>query len=168
MSDVFRFSIAPTILSWTSTSFLCMGLPYVGLLGVDFEEKLERKLVYGMKRNGKPLGKTGGKYTPGPLKTTMLAETWAIMSKQLAVAGLGSIGDAKIPGTKGVPLIVKHEEPQDPTGIAIITFEECGVAGVSDSYAEGNEELKVDVSWDLMGIRRNGLTLYSVQKSLGL
>jgi hypothetical protein len=164
MSDLVRLAIGADILSWTSTSVLA-GLPptpYQGFQGIKFEEKRERKIVYGMNKAGMPIGQTGGKYTAGPGSIKMLADTWKTMSLALAITGLGSYGDAKF------PMVVKYEEPLDPTGITIISFDTCTISGVSDDLSEGNDENTVDVSFSCLGITRNGVTLYSRVGQVGL
>ncbi len=165
MTDILRLAVTPEILSWPSTSVKILGSPFKGIQGIKFEEKRERKQVYGMSRDGVPVGQTSGKYTPGPLNLKMLADSFKVLTALLAASNpltLGSYGDVKF------PIVVKYEEPLDPTGITIVTFTTCTVQGVADDLSEGGDENMVDVTLGCMGVTRNGLTLYSRVRGLSL
>ena len=151
MTDILR--INPEIFSWTSTSHKVNGIPFNGITGVDFEEKRTRKLVYGARRDGKPLGLTSGRYEPGAVTITMLRDSWDKLETILTALGLGSYGD--------VPFvyILQYVEPlQLPI---TLTFDRMFIVGVKESMKEGVDELLADVTCQPLSVAKNGKTLWS-------
>lgn len=167
MSDLVR--IGSTLHSWNSQSFKIDGLPYNGVLSVDYEDKRTRKRVYGAKRDGVALGFTSGKSEPGPFVMKMLADSAQVMLNQLAIKGLGSYGDAE----DILISIQVFEPPPSLPGLALapsllIIASGCRVAGVKDSSAEGIDEKVSEVSFDTLRVLRNGLQISSLTRAVPL
>src|SRR5260221_326541 len=93
MTDIIR--VNNTIYSWNSSSFKIDGIPYIGIMSFDYEQKRERSVVYAAKKDGRPLGKTTGKYSVPSCSLKVLKDTWDQLSTQLTLKGLGSFGDAE-------------------------------------------------------------------------
>jgi hypothetical protein len=162
MTDVLR--VNNTVYSWNSTQFLIAGAPYTGILSVSYGQKRERKKVWGARRDGRPLGRTAGKYDPGPVKMTMLADTFDVMTTLLTVLGLGSYGDAEVPiliqiAEPGIPL--PGSPPVLTTAISFAT-----ITDVEDTKQEGTDELVKEVTWDVMQILENGKSLQSIVRAI--
>ncbi len=158
MSDLVR--INTTIYSWESLLFSVDGIPWNGLNAVDTEQKRERKVVYGMKRDGRPLGKTAGKYSVPTCGFKMLVDSYDELTDFLTVKGLGSYGDAEF------TITIQAIEPV--AGIPLILVcENCTIDGEKDSYAEGSDELAVEIEIGCLQMTRNGKRLWSVARSIG-
>jgi hypothetical protein len=145
-----------TILSWQSSQFSIMGVPYEGLLSIDFEQARERKIVKGMRRDGTPLGKTSGTYSVKGLTVRFLPDTYDLITTQLTALGLGSYGDAEF------PIIFQYVEPLKLPQTIIWTG--CTIDGEKDGLAEGIDEAGVDVTIGALTCVRNGKFLYSLQR----
>lgn len=161
MTDIIR--VNSTIFSWNSTSMKIALTPYNGIMSIDYEEKRERKVVYGMKRDGKPLGKTSGKYSVPSVSLKMLRTTWEKLSTDLTVLGLGSIGDAEF------PMLFQAYEPVLTTDLPqTVLFENCTIDGIKHSHAEGTDELTTELEIGCLQLTQNGKRLWSVVRGLGI
>lgn len=160
MSDLVR--IGSTIYSWNSQSFRFDGVPYQDLLSVDLDEKRNRKLVYGARRAGTPLGMTTGKYDPGQLVIGMLADSAQLLLNQLAIKGLGSYGDA----TDVVFSATVFEPAPGAVSPLMLLASGMSVVGVKDSRAEGIDELITEITFQPLAVMRNGLRISSLIRSL--
>lgn len=161
MPDIIRINGTPV--SWNSCSLLIDLVPYTGITAFDYGEKRDRKQVYGMRKDGTPMGKTSGKYSVTAPKITFLRSTFnSQFLPQMTALGLASYGDAEFP----VQLSVS--EP-DIVGIipVTVTLGRCTVGEVSESHAEGIDELVTEVTLDAISLTRNGMRLWSVVRGLG-
>lgn len=158
MTDVIRLN--NTVFSHQSCAWRFDAIPYDGILSFDFEDKRERKIVYGAKRSGRPIGWTAGKYTVPPLKLVMLRDSADRLMTQMTAKGLGSFGDAEFNIT-----LQYIELPAPPV---TISFEPCCITGIKESTAEGIEELTTELEIACLSITRNAKRLWSVVRSLGL
>lgn len=158
MTDIIR--VNNTILSWNSCSFKVDGIPYNGITAFDYEQKRERKLVHGAKRDGRPLGKTSGKYSVPSCSMTMLRDSFDKLTTYLTVKGLGSYGDAEF------ILIVQYIEPLQPPITVLCTG--CTIDGDKDAQQEGIDELLTEVTIGCLEIVKNGKRLASVVRAVPL
>jgi hypothetical protein len=157
MTDIIR--INNTIFSWNSCSFRILGIPFNGILGFDYEQKRERKVVYGMRRDGKPLGKTSGKYSVPSCSLKVLRDTADKITTLLTPLGLGSYGDAEF------PITCQYIEPIIALPITVICTG-CTIDGEKDSNAEGVEELVTEFEIGCLNITKNGKSLASIVRSI--
>lgn len=160
MTDLLR--ISNTILSWNSCSFKFDGVPYNGILGCDYEQKRERKVVHAAKRDGRPLGKTSGKYTVPTCTITMLRDSWDKLSTQLSLLGLGSYGDAEF------TLVIQYIEPGIGQTPITVVCTGCTIDGEKDTNQEGIDELVTELTIGCLEIIKNGKRLASVQRAIPL
>jgi hypothetical protein len=158
MTDIVR--INNTILSWNSCSFKFDGIPYNGITGFDYDQKRERKVVHAAKRDGRPLGKTSGKYTVPTCTLTMLRDSADKLTTYLTAKGLGSYGDAEF------TLIAQYVEPGQPPITVIATA--CTIDGEKDTNQEGVDELVTEFTIGTLEIIKNGKRLASVLRSVPL
>jgi hypothetical protein len=158
MTDILR--VNNTIISWNSFSFKLDGIPYNGIVGFDYEQKRERKVVHAAKRDGRPLGKTSGKYTVPTCTLTVLRDTWDKMSTQLTLKGLGSYGDAEF------SFVAQYIEPLQPPITVIGTG--CTIDGDKDTNQEGIDELLTEVTIGCLQLLKNGKSLASLVRAVPL
>lgn len=158
MTDIIR--VNDTIYSWNSCSFKLEGVPYVGVLGFDYEQTRERKVVYAARRDGTPLGKTSGKYAVPSMTIKVLKDTWDLMSTQLTALGLGSYGDADF-----VWIAQMVELGSLPV---TVVCSGCSITGVKAAHEEGVDELVVELTVTCLSIVENGKALFSLARSLPL
>lgn len=159
MLEVFRVNDA--IHSWNSCRHLIDVEPFSGVVSVDFNESRERKLVYGGRRDGLPLGMTTGKYDPGVVGVKYLSDQWDLVSTYLTEKGLGSIGDATFTHT------IESSEGGDVEVPVIITLATgCRVQKVHQAFEEGIEENLVEVELRVMQLVTNGKVLFSLARNI--
>jgi hypothetical protein len=156
VTDIIR--VNNTILSWNSFSFKIDGIPWVGITSFDYEQKRERKVVHAAKRDGRPLGKTSGKYTVPSCKLTMLRDSYDKLTTILTAKGLGSYGDAEF------TFIAQYIEPLQPPITVIGTG--CTIDGEKEAQAEGVDELVTEVEIGCLALSKNGKSLASLIRAI--
>jgi hypothetical protein len=165
MTDILQTRLNGTPFSNTSCSWLIAGAPYIGITAINYEEKRERALIHGQRKDGTPLGITSGKYSVGAVTMTMLTSTFQRLAEQLTILGLGSYGDAIF------PIIATYSETRaslagEPP--VIVDIQGCRITGIKNPHAEGFEGLMTEVEMMAMTLSRNGLRLWSVINGLGV
>lgn len=156
MDDIVRWN--NMVLSAKSCTFSVAGVPYVGILAVDYEDQLDAELVHGANKDGSPIGYTSGEYSITSFTMQVLKDVWiARMQPQLALmsAAMGA------PGSYGGAVFPFAGQYQEGPLVGIDLINGCRVTKVKDSYAQGAGKLAVDLSLMALTIRRNGLTLYN-------
>ena len=152
MSDTVR--VNNLLLSWKSCIFKLDNDVYIGVQSQDFEQKRDRKIVFAGRRDGRPLGKTGGKYEPQPMKIVVVKDTSTKIKQYLAdKAGAKSYGDAEF--TWQTQYVAPGSDP------VTNVFTGCTLDGVKDGPAEGNDELTEELTISFLDATENGLSLYS-------
>lgn len=162
MDDFVRWN--NRVVSAKSCRYLIAGVPYVGITALDYEEKLEKELVYGADRSGSPIGMTSGKYSVSPFTITMLKDVF--MKKflpQMAILSAANLAPGSY-GAGSFPLVAQYSEPPLTPDQDIISG--CQIVGTKDAYQEGISALVTEISLMAMVLERNGLTLYSKLRSL--
>lgn len=158
MTDLVRINGVP--FSWASSIFKVDGFPYKGILEFNYEQKRERKVVYGARRDGVPLGKTPGKYSVPSMSLKMLKGSADILTTYLTAKGLGSYGDASF------VFIMQCIEP-DPLATPLnVVCESCTIDGKKDSAAEGIDELVTEFEIGCLQLTENAKRLWSVVRGL--
>jgi hypothetical protein len=165
MTDYLR--VNDTLLSWNSCRFIIAVQPYRGIKSLDFSDSLDAPYVYGSRRDGKPIGTTSGKYTPGDIKLVTLRDTADDITTMLTALALTkgglSYGDARFPITVQADEII-------PSGVGVpvqtAMLETCRVIGVHDAHDEGSGELVTEFTLRALSITRNGKSLWSLARSV--
>jgi len=158
VSDIIR--VNNTILSWNSFSFKINGIPWVGIKSFSYEQKRERKVVYGAQRNGKPLGKTAGKYSVASCSLTMLRDSYDKLTTELTALGLGSYGDAEF------TFIAQYIEPVIGSLPITVVGTGCTIDGEKEGNDEGTDELVTEVEIGCLSLLKNGKSLASIVRSV--
>lgn len=158
MSDIFRLNGVPY--SWNSCIFAINGKPFTGILELSYEQKRERKVVYGAKRDGTPLGITSGKYSVASCSLKTLRLTAFEIKAMLTPLGLGSYGDASF------SIALQVVEPSLTAVPITVVISGCVISGVKETQAEGVEELVTEFEITAETVVENGLVLFSRQRAL--
>lgn len=160
MTDLLLRRVNSTVLTWNSCAFKVDLDPFEGILEFDYEQTRERKVVYGMRRDGTPLGKGSGKYSVKNVMLKMLRDSADMLTNYLTVKGLGSYGDAEF------TLICEYVEPGHTPIIVVV--EGCTIDGEKDGNVEGTDELVTEFTIGALSLTKNGKRLWSVQRELTL
>ncbi|HEX8795454.1 MAG TPA: hypothetical protein VF765_31105 [Polyangiaceae bacterium] len=158
MPDIVR--INHTNLSWTSLVFKIDNQPWQGIVSLDYEQKRERKVVYASRQDGRPLGKTSGKYSVPSFTMKMLKDSALALKAYLSIKGLGSYGDAEF------GMQIQATEPVLGVLPITISAETCTIDGDKDGYEEGIDELLTEFTIGCLQLTENGLRLWSVVRGL--
>jgi hypothetical protein len=140
-------------ISWSSAKLTIDGETFYGVTSIGYADSLEVAKAYGMGRHHAPRGRSAGKYSTEPLTMTM----WKSSAQELR-AFLAARSPTGSYGRAVVPIVLQYIEEDDST--ITVEFEECRYVKATASNEEGAEALKEDVEFDVMLIRRNGLTLF--------
>lgn len=159
MPDVIR--VNSIVYSWTSTLFKFDGQPWQGVLSMDYEQKRERKVVYGARQDGQPLGVTSGKYEVPSFSMKMLKDSADNLTDYLSVKGLGSYGDADF------TILVQVVEPVLGAFPITVLASPCWITGKKDAHEEGIDELVTEFEVKTLALVENGKRLWSVVRGLG-
>jgi hypothetical protein len=158
MSDAIR--VNGNLLSWGSLSMKIDGEPYFGFTSIQWAEKRERVLAWGMGRHHAPIGRSAGKYTPDPVK--LVGWNHAIKAARLALAkrGSGSYGDVEF------QIVLQGVEAESDNAFTCV-FDRCVWTGNSNSCEESADPLKEEIEVSTMSITRDDLALYDTRGSAG-
>lgn len=154
MPDIVR--VNDTVYSWNSTLHKIDNAPWTGILEVNWEEKLETKLVYAARRDGTPLGSPSGKYSVDGFTMKMLRDTANAFTDYLCTkTGKRQYGRARF------NYMLQVSEPLP--GLAPITASAgtCRVIGKKNAQAEGIDELVTEFSILCLTMTENGKSLWS-------
>lgn len=148
--------------SWTSSRAIVEGIPVSGIVGVDFEETRERKIVYSNRQDGTPVGWTSGKYEVKSFKLKFLKEYAQTFKQGLALLGAGSFGDAEF--SLGLQCV---EPVIGAIPITLVAFP-CTIVGRRETREEGIDELVEEFDLKVLQLIEGGLPLWSLVRSLSL
>lgn len=96
MDDFLRWN--GNVISAKSCAFSLAGVPYIGIVALDYEDQLDAELVHGANKDGAPIGYTSGEYSVSSFNFSVLKDVWiAKMQNQLAAlsAAAGSPGSLR-------------------------------------------------------------------------
>ncbi len=129
-----------------------------GVMGGGYEDKRERPLIWGSRRDGRPIGKGAGRYVPGGLSIDVEEATGQLIKETLAAesADGASYGD-----TEFVLVIQLYEPDKGVVDTITMTFEGCNTDSAKGDYPNTPDGLKKSFALSYTGADENGLTLYS-------
>jgi hypothetical protein len=140
--------------SWASHVLYIGAHRYYGVTNVSWDEKRERVLVYGMTRAHGPRGKTSGKYTPGPLKMTFVADSALALKQDLAALASDFISA----GNANVPVVLQAFEEGLPP--IYEEFDAASWTSAAKTTEESPDPLKEEIEFTYLRHRSNGITMY--------
>lgn len=153
------------VVSAKSVSFSIAGVPYQGITAMDYAEKMEKELVYDADKSGGPVGMTSGKYGAEAASITMLKDVFVVkFLAQMGILSAANLAPGAWAQALPFPIAVQLFEPPIPPILDLLTG--CEITGAKDSYAEGINASVVVISFQPMGLLRNGLSMYNPLRSL--
>ncbi len=155
MDDLVRWN--GNVISAKSCAFSLAGVPYIGIVGLDYEDQLDAELVHGANKNGAPLGYTSGEYSISSFSIVLLKDVF--IAKFLPhMAALSAAAGA--PGSYGGGRWTFSGQYQEGPLVGTDTIEGARVVGSKDSYSQGMGKLVTECKLMAKTLRRNGLTLF--------
>ncbi len=146
--------------TWASIKARIDGEVITGFTAIDYSDALERELLYGA--GGMPFGRPKGKYVPDKVKLTTFKGQGAKLRKALAAKS----ANGKTFSGVSFPIVVQFIETVTQDGgqsTEVTTTDElvdCQIDGVSAKNAEGTDASVEEFTLSIMGIKRDGLTLF--------
>lgn len=163
MIDFVRFN--NRVVSAKSLSFSFGGVPYGGILAMDYSEKIEKPLIYDNDPSGGPVGMPAGKYGAEECSFTMLKDVFTIkFLPQMGILSAANLAPGSWAQALPFPVGIVYSEPPLPPAVDLLSG--CEITGAKDSYAEGVNAAVVIVSFQPMSVARNGLTMFNRIRSL--
>lgn len=157
MTDLIR--ISNDILSWHSQLLKIDGIPFNGFTALNHGEKRERTIVHAGRRDGRPVGKTAGKYSANPIALTMLRDSADKLTTYLTAKGLGSYGDAEF------VLFMQAIEAKAGALITVVATG-CTIDSINEPSQEGIDPLLTEFEIGAMELTKNGKRLWSVVRGI--
>lgn len=156
MSDQIR--VNENQLSWGSIKVKIAGELYTGFFSLTYGDKRERVKAYGMGRHHAPRGRSRGKYTVDPVKIGGYRSSVQAVREALAAQsrdGL-SYGDTEC------QIVATYFEADEIPIIAEIN--RCVWVSSTVTDSEDAENLKEEIEFDALLVRRNGLVLFDASE----
>lgn len=145
--------------SWYSTLFRVASKQTERINAIDLSDKITKALPYGMRRDGRPLGVTTGKYEPEVIVVKFFMDIWPEVEDTIS-DGFGSSGNTNF------PMLLQFVELGN---IPItIMMSECTLVSRKLGHAEGVEASVMEAGFQPQGVSINGKTLYSNLRALGV
>jgi hypothetical protein len=150
---------------WTSCAFTVDGMPTEGLVGLDFDEKLETRTVLSNKQDGAPLGMSLGRYQIGTFPVRMLRDSARVFKQYLQTKALTvastSYGQAVF--ALGLQLAASDAGDLQPMTTA---FGGCRVLGEKTANQRGIDALVTEFQVGCLIIEQDGNTLWNATPTL--
>lgn len=153
--DIIRVNSA--VYSWNSTASYIDNMPYIGIVGVDFDHGIESEKVWAQTRAGAPIGRTDGKYDAN-LKISMLRQSWVkTLLPQLRAKGalMGGVGVMR------VPFSYQLQYTHLLIGTHTIDFVDCRIAKHTEPNQQGTAPLQTDLEISVMDILLDGASMHA-------
>lgn len=155
MDDFLRWN--GNVISAKSCAFTLGGVPYVGIVALDYEDQLDAELVHGANKDGAPIGYTSGEYSVSSFNFSVLKDVWLVrMLPQLAALSALALSPGSYGGGR-FPFVAQYQE--GPL-VGVDTLMGGRVVGTKDAYQQGTGKLIVEVKCMALTLMRNGLTLF--------
>lgn len=152
MSDEIR--VNGNQISWGSIILKIDSDRFFGFTGIDYGDKLEVALGWGMGKHQAPRSRSRGKYIPDPVK--LKGPKGSAQSLRQQLADRSTSGTSY--GTVEFDIVVQYsEDDEDPITVEI---ESCRFVGNHEAHEEGSEILVDEIELSCRKIRRNGLVLF--------
>jgi hypothetical protein len=133
-------------------------LPWLeGVMGSTYEEKRTRPIVWGSRRDGRPIGKGAGRYEPGTLTLDTEEATWDFVTDALA----NEAADGESFGDVSFTVQIQLYEEDKPQTTITKTYDFCNVDGEKGDYPTTADPLKIALAFSYLSKDTDGKTLYS-------
>src|SRR5690349_19797360 len=141
-------------ISWGSIVLKVGGARMFGWTSIDFGDKLEMTLAWGMGKHQAPRGRSRGKYTPDPVKLKGPKST--VHELRQSLADLSADGASY--GTVEFEIVVQFSERDEPP--ITVEIERCRFAANRASHEESADPLQDEIEISCMKRRDDGLVLF--------
>jgi hypothetical protein len=128
-----------------------------GVMGQGYEEKRTRPIIYGSRRDGRPLGKGAGRYEPGMLTMDVEEATADLITDALA----SESDDDSSFGDVDFDVQIQLYEPSKQVGLIAMNFTGCNVDSEKGDYPNTPDGLKKSFGFSFLAKFGNGKTLFS-------
>lgn len=159
MSDLIQTRLNTNLYSAASCSWLINAIPYEGITALSYSDKRERALVFASRKDGKPLGVTGGQYQVDSLSITMLRASANQLMLDLTPVGLGSFGNADFPIVATYSEVAAQLRGEQPI---VVVINGCRITGVKEGFATGTDALITEFTLMALSLTRNGMSLANI------
>ena len=149
-----RIRVNDNTYSWGSIYFKVDDERFYGFTEITYGDKRERAKAYGMGRHHAPRGRTAGKYIPDVVKIKGHRASFQALRDKLAAQA----SDGKSYGSVEFQGLVQYIEPGD--GEMTVELDRLVWTSESSTDTESSDPLMEEAEFDVMLIRRNGLSLY--------
>jgi len=142
---------------WTSVIWTVDGMPSDGIVGIDYEEELEVRIISSNVQDQIPLGMSLGRYNVARFPVRMLADSALVLKKYLTTKApsvpSGSYGQA----TFDMGLQLSGIDAPIPT---TVVFAQCRIVGERAVREEGTEAAVVEFLVACLAITQDGNSLF--------
>lgn len=141
MIDTVR--VKNTYHSWGQTELRGDGELFNKYQSIDYDEKLEKTLIFGAAKSRKPIGKSAGKYTPGKIKLGCLAGSAAEFEKWMATKA----SDGRSLTLATIKSLTLQLMSPDDVPI-MIEFSNVGFVSATDGFKDDSGALTSNIELD--------------------
>lgn len=141
MIDTVR--INNTYHSWGQTEVRADGELFNKYQSIDYDEKLEKTLIYGSAKHRKPIGKSKGKYIPGKLKFGCLVGSAAEFKKWMA----GKASDGRSLALANIKSLTIQYTSADDIPV-LVEFSNVGFVSATDAHKDDSGALTSNIELD--------------------
>lgn len=154
MPDITR--VNDTIYSWNSTLHKIDNQPWSDIVAVDWEQKIDAKVVFTAKPSRRPRGSTTGKWTMEGFSIKLLRDSADAFTDYLCTkTGTRSYLRARF------NYLLQVTEPFPGARPLVASAVDCRVIGEKDATEEGIDELLTEYTLLCLNFSKNGKTLWS-------
>lgn len=137
---------------WASIELKVNGVPYYGVTAINFSQKRERGMFYGLGKHHAPRGRGRGQYS-----AEASLEMWAGSAEELREAlddGTGNYGETIF------DITVQYVEEGSNEKPVVVKLFSCVLAGEESSNSQGTDGLKETLPLSVMYITKNDRYLF--------
>lgn len=128
-----------------------------GVIGMGYEDKRERPVIWGSRRDGRPNGKGAGRYVPGAISADFEEATIDMIISALAAESVDGLSY----GDTDFTLQIQLYEPSKPQSTITMNFAGCSVDGDKGDYPTTPDGLKKSMTFMYLSKDQGGKTLFS-------
>jgi hypothetical protein len=154
MPDITR--VNDTIYSWNSCLHKIDNQPWVHIMEVNWEQKIDAKTVYAARKDGLPLGSTTGKWSLEGFTIKMLRDSADAFTDYLC-----SKTGTRFYGRARFDYLLQVTEPVPGARPLTASAQICRVVNEKDAQAEGTDELVTEFTILSIFFIKNGKALWS-------
>jgi hypothetical protein len=154
MPDITR--VNDTIYSWNSCLHKIDNQPWVSIMEVNWEQKIDAKTIYAARPDGLPIGSTTGKWSLEGFTMKLLRDSADALTDYLCTkTGNRNYGRARF------DYLLQATEPVPNARPLIASATTCRIVGEKDAHAEGIDELVTEFTILCLRFTKNGKSLWS-------